>query len=49
VADLEGFNRDPGWQMKLPLILLCAGMIALGLWSQPLVTFLRNVAAGLIY
>ncbi|MBE5797631.1 MAG: proton-conducting membrane transporter [Clostridiales bacterium] len=49
VADLEGFNRDPGWQMKLPLILLCAAMIALGLWSQPLVTFLRNVAAGLIY
>ena len=48
-AALEGFNRDPGWQMKLPLILLCAAMIALGLWSAPLVTFLRNVASGLIH
>ena len=47
-AALEGFNRDPGWQMKLTLVLLCAAIIALGLWSQPLVTFLRNVAAGLI-
>jgi len=47
-AALEDFNRDPGWQMKLPLILLCAAMVALGLFSQPLVTFLRNVAAGLI-
>ncbi|MBQ3484796.1 MAG: proton-conducting membrane transporter [Clostridia bacterium] len=48
-AALEGFNRDPSWQMKLPLILLCAAIIALGLWSQPLVTFLRDVASGLIY
>ncbi|MBQ7851060.1 MAG: proton-conducting membrane transporter [Clostridia bacterium] len=48
-AALEGFNRDPGWQMKLPLLLLCAAIIALGLWSEPLVTFLRSVAAGLIH
>ncbi len=47
-AALEGFNRDPGWQMKLPLILLCIATVALGLWSQPLVTFLRNIASGLI-
>ena len=47
-ADLEGFNRDPGWQMKLPLVILCVAIVALGLWSQPLVTFLRGVASGLI-
>ena len=47
-AALEGFNRDPGWQMKLPFILLCAAIVALGLWSGPLVTFLRSVASGLI-
>ena len=47
-AALEGFNRDPGWQMKLPLVLLMIAIVALGLWSTPLVTFLRNVAAGVI-
>lgn len=47
-AGLEGFNRDPGWQMKLPLVILCVAIVALGLWSQPLVTFLRGVASGLI-
>ncbi|MBR3763596.1 MAG: proton-conducting membrane transporter [Clostridia bacterium] len=47
-AALEGFNRDPGWQMKLPLVLLMIAIVALGLWSTPLVTFLRSVAAGLI-
>ena len=47
-AALAGFNRDPGWQMKLPLVLLMIAIVALGLWSTPLVTFLRNVAAGLI-
>lgn len=47
-AALEGFNRDPGWQMKLPFIVLMIAIVALGLWSTPLVTFLRNVAAGLI-
>ncbi|MBQ8201133.1 MAG: proton-conducting membrane transporter [Clostridia bacterium] len=49
LSHLDGFNRDPGWMMKLPLLLLCAAMIALGLWSQPLVTFLRQVAAGLTF
>ncbi len=47
-AALEGFNRDPSWQMKLPFIVLMIAIVALGLWSTPLVTFLRNVAAGLI-
>lgn len=37
---------DPGWQMKLPLIILCVTMIALAFFSQPLITFLSQVAAG---
>ena len=43
-AALADGKRDPGWQMQLTLILLCAAMIALGLWSSPLVTFLKSVA-----
>lgn len=34
--------------MLVPMGILCALMIGLGLWSQPLVTFLRNIAAGVI-
>ena len=42
----EGGKRDPGLRMKLPLVILTAAVIALGVWSEPLVTFLRAVAAG---
>ena len=48
-AALAGQNRDPGWMMLVPFGILCAAMIGLGLWSQPLVTFLRNVAAGVTF
>lgn len=40
---------DPGWRMKLPLALMSVGMVLLGIFSQPVVEFLRGVAAGLIY
>lgn len=43
---LSGFNRDPGWMMIVPMLILCAAMIALGLGSQPLIAFLRQTAAG---
>lgn len=46
-AALNGQNRDPGWMMIVPLMVLCIAMVALGMWSQPLVTFLRQTAAGL--
>ena len=49
MAQLSGANRDPSWMMKLPLTIIGAAIILLGLYSQPLVTFLRNVAAGLIF
>jgi len=46
---LSGQNRDPSWMMKLPLTLLCIAMVALGVYSQPIVTFLRQVAGGIIF
>ena len=48
-AHLEGFNRDPGWMMKVPFLMLIAAVIGLGLWSSPLIAFLRSVAAGLTF
>lgn len=48
-AALEGERRDPSWRMLLPFAILCAAMVILGLWSKPLVTFLRDVAAGRIF
>lgn len=46
---LEGVHHDPSWMMKLPLGILCAAIILLGVFSQPLVSFLRGVAAGAIF
>ncbi|MCH5287767.1 MAG: proton-conducting membrane transporter [Christensenellaceae bacterium] len=48
-AAISGQNRDPNWMMMVPFGILCAAIIGLGLWSQPLVTFLRNVAAGVTF
>lgn len=49
MAHLADFNRDPNWMMLLPFGLLIAAVIALGLWSGPLVSFLRDVASGLTF
>lgn len=48
IALAEGKTADPNWMMKLPFGLLCIAMVALGLWSQPLISFLRSVAAGML-
>lgn len=45
----DGAKCDPGWMMKLPLCLLCAAIVALGVYSQPLIAFLRDIASGLIH
>ncbi len=37
---------DPGWKMYVPLIICSLGNVILGLFSQPLVAFLTDVAAG---
>lgn len=49
VAAAYGENRDPGPMMKLPFALLLAAMVLLGLFSQPLVAFMRNVSSGTVF
>lgn len=39
--------KDPGWKMKLPLIVCAIGVVLLGLFSTPLVNFFQDIAAGL--
>lgn len=40
--------RDPGWRMLLPLFLLAAGSVLLGLGGEPFIRFLQRVSAGLL-
>lgn len=42
-------RQDPSWLMKLPLAVLTALIIGLGLFSQPIITFLRQLASGVIF
>ena len=41
-------NLDPSWLMKLPLLVLCAAMILLGLFGADVTRLLSGVAAGLL-
>ena len=45
---LAGKNLDPSWLMKLPLLVLCAAMILLGLFGADATRLLSGVAAGLL-
>jgi multicomponent Na+:H+ antiporter subunit D len=49
MAHLADFNRDPNWMMLAPFALLMAMVIGLGLWGGPLVSFLKDVAAGVTF
>lgn len=49
MAHLADFNRDPNWMMLVPFALLMALVIGLGLWGGPLVSFLKDVAAGVTF
>ena len=49
MAHLADFNRDPNWMMLVPFGLLMALVIGLGLWGGPLVSFLKDVAAGVTF
>ena len=49
MAHFADFNRDPNWMMLLPFGLLIALVIGLGLWSSPLVSFLKDVANGVTF
>ena len=48
-AALAGKNLDPTWMMKLPLFILICAVVLLGIFSAPLVGWLRDVAAGVIF
>ena len=48
-AALAGQNRDPSWMMKLPLGIITLLVVGVGLFSEPLVTFLRQLASGAIF
>lgn len=43
---LEGVT-DPGWKMRLPLLIFSVSTVALGIFSGPLAAFLEKVAAGI--
>ena len=44
-----GEAKDPSWRMCIPL-LVCAGSVVLfGLFSEPLISFFRDVAAGICW
>lgn len=45
---LAGERRDPSWLMKGPLLVLCAAIVLLGLFSTPLVHYFEAVAGGLL-
>lgn len=39
--------KDPTWKMCVPLLIFAVGVVALGFFSEPLVRFFNNVAAGI--
>ena len=45
-TSIEG-AKDPGWRMWLPLVVCAAATILLGLFSAPLMDFIRDVARGI--
>lgn len=49
LSALQGAKHDPSWMMKLPLAILCMAIVVLGVFSQPLVAFLRSIAAGSVF
>lgn len=49
LSEFEGQKKDPSWMMKLPFVILAITIIILGLYSGPLVTYIKNIAFGLIF
>lgn len=43
-----GPARDPGWRMKLPILLFSVLIVAVGFYSAPLIDYLTAVASGLL-
>lgn len=38
--------KDPGWKMCFPLVCFAAAVVAIGLCSYPIISFLQDIAAG---
>lgn len=49
MAQFEGQKKDPSWMMKLPFAILAVTVIVLGVYSGPLVTFLKDIAGGFLF
>ncbi|MDO4554540.1 MAG: proton-conducting transporter membrane subunit [Lachnospiraceae bacterium] len=43
----EGIETDPGWKMKLPLILFCVAILIMGMHGKPLITLIFKTAGAL--
>ena len=41
-------DRDPGWQMQLPLIVFAVMVLVLGLAAEPMMRLLEAVAIGMV-
>ena len=42
-----GEAKDPSWRMCVPLLVCAVSVILFGLFSEPLISFFRDVAAGI--
>ena len=45
-GSVEGV-KDPGWKMCFPLVCFAVAVILIGVCSEPLVSFLQDIAAGI--
>lgn len=43
-----GEAKDPGWRMKLPILVFTAFIIVAGIYSDPIIQYLSGVASGLL-
>ena len=48
-AQAPAVKKDPSWRMLVPLGVLSLMIVGLGLFSQPLITFLRQISQGTIF
>ena len=46
VLNFAEYEKDPGWKMKLPIVIFACIIIAFGLFSKPLINLIVNTAYG---
>ena len=42
----KDYEKDPGWKMKLPVLLFACIILGLGIFGKPLIGMIENVAYG---